>query len=322
MALCRLYLGKLGQVGSRGVGPEYGTPSMRILPRPLGPLLSDALGTLGRTWKVLVPLAIGVFIPASLATLAAYSIPGALEFIDKLLTTPRLLADLTPDEFAAESRPFLVASAITLIVQALATIFVFVASHHTVVADIKGEKPTWRTAVRGGLRSYPSAALAGVLGAAGAIGLFFLGLTFWSVPAVTVGTPNQTAALVAMVLFVAFTGPGIWLAASLSMSTATATIEGRSPFKAMSRSARLVRRRWWATFGFLLMVGFLGTIALQMVQLVAIPVAAAGGGGNAPVASLLGVLAQGPIVTAMGVTFTTWYIDLRARKEPLTLDQL
>ena len=83
-----------------------------------------------------------------------------------------------------------------------------------------------------------------------------------------------------------------------------------------------MRRRWWATFGFLLMVGFLGTIALQMVQLVAIPVAAAGGGGNAPVASLLGVLAQGPIVTAMGVTFTTWYIDLRARKEPLTLDQL
>lgn len=295
---------------------------MRILPRPLGALLNDALASLGRTWKTLVPIALVVFIPASIATVAAFSIPGALEFVDSVVTSPETLADLPPEEFAERSRPFVTAGAITLVVQALATIFVFVCCHRVVVGDIKDEPVDRRTAVKGALRAYPSAALAGILGAAAAAGLFFLGFTLWSVPALTVGTPNSTSALVASVLLVAFTGPGIWLGTSMSMVTAAAGVERQGVFAAMRRSASLVRGRWWATFGFMLMIGFLGTIALQMVQLVAIPVTQVGGGGNAPLAALLGVLTQGPIVTAMGVTFTTWYVDLRARKEPLMIAQL
>ena len=140
--------------------------------------------------------------------------------------------------------------------------------------------------------------------------------------AATVGIPTATAGLVALILFVALTAPGLWLGTSLSMVTSAAAVEGNGVVKAMQRSARLVRGRWWATFWFLVLVGLLGTIALQLVQLVAIPVATAGGGGGAPLASLLGVLAQGPIVTAMGVTFTHWYLDLRARQEALMVDQL
>lgn len=295
---------------------------MRLLPRPLGQVLNDALAGLGRTWRTLVPFAILVFIPASLATLAAFSIPGALDFVDTLFESPSALSDLDPEEFMDRSRPFLIATAVTVIVQALATILVFVACHRVAIADVKGERASWKSATKGLLRPFAGAALAGVLGVAAAAGLFFLGLTFWSVPAATVGTPNATAALVALVLLVALIGPGIWLGTSLSMVTAVSSVEGHRPFRAMSRSASLVRKRWWPTFGFLLLVGLLGSVALQLVQLVAIPVAAAGGGGNAPLASLLGVLTQGPIVTAMGVTFTHWYLDLRARQEPLMVDQL
>ncbi len=295
---------------------------MRILPRPLGQVLNDALVGLGRTWRILIPLAIVVFIPASLATLAAFSIPGALDFVDTLLSAPGELSALEPEEFMARSRPFLVATAITVVVQALATILVFVACHRVSVAELKGEPSSWKTVTTGILRPYSVAAAAGIMGAAAAVGLFFLGLTLWSVPAGTVGAPNATAALVAIVLLVALIGPGLWLATSLSMVTAVASVERQKPFRAMSRSAGLVRKRWWPTFGFLLLVGLLGSVALQLVQLVAIPVAAAGGGGNAPLASLLGVVAQGPIVTAMGVTFTYWYLDLRARQEALTVDQL
>lgn len=301
---------------------DYGKPPMRILPRPLGQVLNDAMAGLGRTWRTLVPLAIVVFIPASLATLAAFSIPGALEFIEALLETPGELSALTPEEFADRSRPFVVATAITVVVQALATIFVFVACHRVAVADLKAEPVSWKTATKSIVGPYAGAAAAGILGAASAAGLLFLGLTFWSVPAATVGAPNATAALVAVVLLVALVGPGVWLGTSLSMVTAVSTVERQRPFRAMSRSARLVRKRWWPTLGFLLLVGLLGSVALQLVQLVAIPVAAAGGGGNAPLASLLGVVAQGPIVTAMGVTFTYWYLDLRARQEPLMVDQL
>lgn len=295
---------------------------MRILPRPLSQVLNDALAGLGRTWRTLIPLAIVVFIPASLATLAAFSIPGALDFVETLLANPGELSSLDPEEFMERSRPFLVATAITVVVQALATIFVFVACHRLTVADIKSQPVSWKTATTGILGPYAGAATAGLLGGAASAGLFFVGLTFWSVPAATVGTPNATAGLVAIVLLVALIAPGIWLGTSVSMVTAVSAVEGHRPFRAMSRSAALVRKRWWPTLGFLLLVGLLGSVALQLVQLVAIPVAAAGGGGNAPVASLLGVLAQGPIVTAMGVTFTHWYVDLRARQETLTVDQV
>ncbi len=295
---------------------------MRILPRPLSQVLNDAVAGLGRTWRVLVPLAIIVFIPASLATLAAFSIPGALDFVDTLLASPGDLSALDPEEFMERSRPFLIATAITVVVQILATILVFVMCHRLTVADLKGESVNWAAATKGVLRRYAGAAVAGILGAAAAVGLIFLGLTFWSVPAATVGTPNTAAALVAVILFVALIGPGLWLGTSLSMVTVVSTVERHQPFRAMSRSAALVRKRWWPTLGFLLLVGLLGSVALQLVQLVAIPVAAAGGGGNAPLASLLGVLAQGPIVTAMGVTFTYWYLDLRARQEALMVDQL
>lgn len=136
------------------------------------------------------------------------------------------------------------------------------------------------------------------------------------------GVPNTGSAMVALVLLFALTAPGLWLGTSLSMVTSTSSVERNGVFGAMKRSSALVKGRWWATFGFLLMVAFLGSISLWMVQLVAIPVTAVGGGGNAPLALLLGVVFQGPIISAMGVTFTAWYIDLRSRKEPLLIDQL
>lgn len=295
---------------------------MRILPRLLGKVLSDAMGTLARTWKPLILLAVVVFVPASLITIAAFSIPGALDFVEAMVLRPEELADLPPEVFLDRSRPFLLATAITMLVQGLATIFVFVACHRATVADLKDETTRVGATARAGLRRYPVAAVAGVGSAIASAALFFFGLTFWSVPAVTVGTPNAGAAVVALVLLVALVGPGLWLGTSLSMVTAAAAVEGKGVLGAMRRSARLVRGRWWATFGFLLLVGLLGTVAVQLVQLVAIPVATAGGGGSAPLASLLGVLAQGPIVTAMGITFTHWYVDLRARNEALVLDQL
>lgn len=295
---------------------------MRILPRPLGVLLSDAMGSLGRTWKVLVPIAIAVLIPASLATLAAFSIPGAFEFVEDVLENPEALANLSAEEFSERSRPFVVAGGLSTLVQALAMIFVFVCCHRVTIADVKNEPVDRRETLRHALSSYPSAALAGILGLAAAAGLFFLGFSFWSVPAMVAGVPNTGSAMVALVLLFALTAPGLWLGTSLSMVTSTSSVERNGVFGAMKRSSALVKGRWWATFGFLLMVAFLGSISLWMVQLVAIPVTAVGGGGNAPLALLLGVVFQGPIISAMGVTFTAWYIDLRSRKEPLLIDQL
>jgi hypothetical protein len=67
----------------------------------------------------------------------------------------------------------------------------------------------------------------------------------------------------------------------------------------------------------------LGGIAIQLIQLIALPLAVVGDGGAAlSIASGLGVLAQGLLVAGIAAMYTYWYIDLRARKESLSTEAL
>jgi len=107
------------------------------------------------------------------------------------------------------------------------------------------------------------------------------------------------------------------------MTTAAIAVETRGAVYSIRRSIRLVRGRWWATAGFLLLVGLLGGIAVQLIQLVALPLAVVGGGGAAlTVASGLGALAQGLLIAAIAAMYTHWYVDLRARAESLSTESL
>ena len=153
--------------------------------------------------------------------------------------------------------------------------------------------------------------------------LIGLGTTVWLMPAVSVGTPNLSSVFVALFLLVALLGPGIWVAVSVSMTTSAIAIEGQGVLGSIRRSMRLVKGRWWATAGFLLLVGLLGGIAIQLIQLVALPLATVeGGGGALTIASAFGVLTQGLLVAAIAAMYTHWYIDLRARREGLTTSDL
>ena len=84
-----------------------------------------------------------------------------------------------------------------------------------------------------------------------------------------------------------------------------------------------MRGRWWPTLGILLIVGLLGGIAIQLIQLIALPLAAVGGGSaSLTVASALGVLTQGLLVAAISAMYTHWYIDLRSRRERVATSDL
>jgi hypothetical protein len=138
-----------------------------------------------------------------------------------------------------------------------------------------------------------------------------------------VGTPNAASVLVAGLLFFALLGPGVWLLVALSMLTSIVAIERRGLLGSLRRSMHLVKGRWWSTLGFLMLVGLLGFTATQLIQLVAIPLASiASVGPGVSIASMLGVVAQGLIVAAIGSMYTAWYIDLRARLEELTTENL
>lgn len=296
---------------------------MLISPRPFGQVLADAVNSLGRIWRSMLFPALTVSIPVSIATAVVFRVTGGSDFLELIFNSPENLAGLPSDIFWELARPFYVALAIATVLQILAGVFVALASHGAVAADLRGESLNGGDVSRLALKRYPVGVGSTVLIVLSVAVLIALGTLLWLMPAVEVGTPNPGSVLVALLLFFALLGPGIWVAVSVSMTTSAIAIEDQGVLGSIRRSMRLVRGRWWATAGFLLLVGLLGGIAIQLIQLVALPLATVGDGGGAlTIASALGVLTQGLLVAAIAAMYTHWYIDLRARREGLTTSDL
>ena len=296
---------------------------MVINPRPFGQMLGDATLGLGRVWKVLLWPALLISIPVGALTIMAFSVTGGDEFMDLALNNPGAFDLMTDDELFDTLIPFYIAIGISLLLQAVLGVFLNLAAARAVAMDIAGEEITTAKVSSQALSRFGKGLLATLAIGITVVALLTLGVFLWSVPFVSVGTPNGGSVLVALVLFFALLAPAVWAAISVSMTQAVIGVEDRSAMASIQRSMRLVRGRWWVTAGFLALVGLLGGVAIQLIQLVAFPFAATGSGGVAVLlGAVLGVLAQGVIIVLIGVTYTYWYIDLRARKETLTTENL
>lgn len=296
---------------------------MVINPRPFGQVLSDAMNSLARTWRAVLVPALAVSIPVSALTVIVFRVSKGGEFLDLIVNNPERLAGLPAEVFMELARPFYIAVAIATLLQIFAGVFVALASHRAVASELGGVILSGGESTRLALRRYPvgvGSTLIIVIAMAILVGL---GAAIWLVPITSVGTPNVTSIFVALVLLAVLLGPGIWAGVSMSMTTSAIAIENQGVFGSIRRSMRLVRGRWWPTAGFLMLVGLLGGIAIQLIQLIALPLAAVGGGSGAlTIASALGVLTQGLLVAAIAAMYTHWYIDLRARREPLSTSDL
>lgn len=296
---------------------------MMIPPRQFGQVLNDAMVGLGAVWKTLLLPAVIVFIPVSIITVWVFSATGATDFLDMLLNNPGSLQTL-PEQVVAElAAPFFWAAGITSLLQLLAAVYVATASHAVVASHIGGSPLTSGEAARRALRRYPTAMGATLLIALTVLVLFALGIAVWLGPMLSVGTPNDASILVALLLLVVLAGPAIWVSVATSMTTSAVMIESSRALPSIRRSMRLVKGRWWPTAGYLALVGLLGGIAIQLIQLVALPLALVGGGGSAlGIASIFGVLAQGLLIAAIAAMYTHWYVDLRSRREELSTQTL
>lgn len=296
---------------------------MVITPRPFGQVLSDAMNSLTRTWRTLLIPALAVSIPVSIATVVVFRLTGGGEFLDTIVNNPEALQRLPRDVFWELSRPFYIAVGISSVLQLISGVFVALASHRAVASDLAGKTLTGGQVSILALRRYARGLVAVLLITLTVAVLVGLGTAMWLAPILAVGTPNTTSVLVALILFVVLMGPGTWAAVSVSMSTSVIAVEDTGALAAIRRSMRLVRRRWWPTLGFLLLVGLLGGIAIQLIQLIALPLAAVGGGSSAlTIASALGVLTQGLLVAAISAMYTHWYVDLRSRRETVATTDL
>jgi len=278
---------------------------------------------LARLWRPLALTALIVFVPVGLLTIWVFEATGAADFLELALNDPARLEGLTREGFLEQARPLLGATAVALGAQILGTLFLYLAAARAVTLDAAGEAVAAKLVRRHALGRYVPAVLAAIIVVAAVGALIGVGVTVWMIPLTRVGIPNATSAVIAPVLLAALAGPGAWLAVSLSMFPAALSVEGIGPLASLRRSLDLVKGRWWPTLGFHLLVGLLGFTAVQLIQLTAIPLAAAPGGeGALSPAAMIGVAAQGLIIAAHVSLCSSWYVDLRARREALTPEDL
>jgi hypothetical protein len=121
--------------------------------------------------------------------------------------------------------------------------------------------------------------------------------------------------LVTVVGLILFIIPGIYVGIRLATSTQALVVEGRRPTEAMGRSWELVGGHWWHAFGTLLVAGLLTGLVNALITA---PFGGTGWFVRAVVAALATVVTL-PYGTLVGVLL---YLDLRARKEGLTLETL
>ncbi|HUF82956.1 MAG TPA: hypothetical protein VMQ81_00025 [Acidimicrobiia bacterium] len=118
--------------------------------------------------------------------------------------------------------------------------------------------------------------------------------------------------------------PGIWLAVAYSLAIPALLIEDSRGWKALVRSFRLVRGRWWPTFGVLILGYLLITIVQTMISLPVLGLLLAGGDDPNVAVFIVGSTITGTISTVLTTPFlvamlVVIYVDLRVRKEGLDL---
>ncbi|HEU4916006.1 MAG TPA: hypothetical protein VFV13_05530 [Acidimicrobiia bacterium] len=267
---------------------------MEITPRPFGEILNEGMVILGRVWKRILAPAFWAFVILGGATIGVFALTGAGDVLQLLLADPLALDEMTDAEVGELGLLLLQAGLIVAAIQLLAGGFVSMTVHRIVAGELGGEP------IRGGEASLFAFRRLLTLLAAGVLALISIGV-----------------GLAALII------PGLWLIGSFTMITAVIALEDIGPVAALRRSMALVRGRWWPTVGFLVMVGLLGSIAAQLVQLVALPIiGAAGVGIGAGLGFVVLIVAQGLVVAAIAVMVTLWYFDLRARQEPIVISSL
>jgi hypothetical protein len=120
--------------------------------------------------------------------------------------------------------------------------------------------------------------------------------------------------------------PGIYLYAAWSVQTPALMLEGLRPWRALGRSRRLVKGRWWPVAGVILLVNLMTEIIAQALRTL---FAAVDGFSSHPgliaavLAYILGGIAASLLTQPIIASVTTvLYYDLRVRKEGFDLQVL
>lgn len=301
---------------------NYRLATMSIQPKSFGESLNVWFQVLGRRWKPLLLNSLFAFVPLAVAVFLAFVLSDTHDTFANLMDT-ETLETLTDEEILDLFTPFIWIGAIWVILQIGATVFVSVGSARIVAEDLAQIESSpsqlagfaWARFFRG-----VGAALVVALGITLLAGIVVtVGLVMFSTMEANFMTVFSVTALALSAIVVM-----VWIGLSVSLYAQVLACEDVGSFETLRRSFGLVQGRWWITAGFLVVVGLIVSAVSQILGIVLFPAFLAG-----LVQPLLLALAYamslvlyGPLTAALGAAYAVWYIDLRARKEPLTAEQL
>ena len=263
-----------------------------LRPLSIGEVLDVGIKIVWRHAWTLVRIVVFVVAPVQVlaALLQASAMPDGFIEVAYGTGSPSDLDALEGDDVRAAVGAF-----------ALALLLAFVASTVAIGACFKaiadaylGERPSWRTSVGYALRRVHS--------------LLWLVLLYY--------------VLVLVGLFLCLV-PGIFLGVAWVVAIPALLTEGIRGRRALGRSYRLIKGRWWPTFGLALLALVFASFVSYAVQLLFFAPVLTDAAEGAPVvlaANTLGSIFSSAISTPLIAAFTTvLYFDLRVRKEGFDL---
>jgi hypothetical protein len=270
--------------------PAAPTPQLR--PLRVGEILDVCINIFTKNFLTFLKIVLVLVVPVQIVTvLILVSTVSDPDLLPKFGSTSQ-------GRIAHADVPAYLGGQVVIIVLTYVLYAIAIAACFKAVGDAYlGTRPDWRSSLRFAMRRFHSV----------------LWVTFLVYLASTLG-------LVGLIVM------GIWLWFSFSVSVPALLFEGLKGRRALARSFRLVRGRWWATAGAVfaayLIAGIIGGILQSIVSALTFTDA-----GN----SVLGVAAVNAVANGIGQLFTTpfpaavtavVYYDLRVRKEGFDLQLL
>ena len=267
------------------------TPALR--PLGIGEILDVAIKiywrNLGTLFRIVLFVVLPVQVLANLITVSALpdhtSVFGGSDF-----------SSSSSDELSnSDVATFVAATVLVGILSFVATSLATAACFKGVVDAYLGERANWRTSLRYALRRLHSVLWLLVLSG------FFIGL-------------GTLACIV----------PGVYLYGAFAVALPVLLTEDVRGSKALGRSRRLVRDRWWGTFAILLLGSILASVvSFGLTTMFGVASVATSGAIAAFVFGTLSGTLGAMITTPFKAAYTVvLYVDLRVRKEAFDLQLL
>lgn len=288
-----------------------------LRPLGVGEMVDAAIRLFRTNFVTLIKISAVVLVPIGLVQLAATVVVGPVDLMSMAAVDP----EATAAEVFEPLIPLYAVLGITGILSFLGSILVQGASITALAQVYQGETPDWRSSLRAGARRFLPLTGATILLSVGSVLPMLAAMLLIVLLVVAIGPLGLLPGFLVGLAGLAAT---IFLFTRWTVSPAALVTEQLGPITALGRSFRLVRGRFWAVLGAIILAYLLYLIASQIISTVTTVMTMAGAADDAQISfiptvvgsTLVSVLAA-PFLAAM---VTIIYFDLRVRREGYDLE--